>query len=275
MTECKYYSRVCFEYTCAFRDQRNIDHPIILIGEHWSEKTNADVTELRIERCDFLTYPQNLQVLFPNLKLLFIKNCNLEHIGNEHIGKWKKMTHIVVTKCKLRRLEGDLLSGLEELVCVNFRGNEIEEIEPEIIDDLRRLIYVNLQINTNIDSEYSQYDDHTCVLEELIEDIRVKCKPKAQRKVINELQKNMQTLAASLKQTLQLHEESTNERLQKIKSIFESQQEASRVLEEKLMVEINNLKLAQRNQNKLLDEHKKTIEELQNEDNLEKEYDIL
>jgi hypothetical protein len=84
-------------------------------------------------------------------------------------------------------------------------------------------------------------EDHPSVLTNLLKEIRVKCVPVAEQKVIDELQRNMQTLAANLK----------------------AQQEASsRILEEKLMAEIDGLKLAQQNQNTLLDEHKKTIEEL-------------
>jgi hypothetical protein len=66
-------------------------------------------------------------------------------------------------------------------------------------------------------------------------------------KTSQELQRDMQTLHnenATLKQTLQDHEAMMDE------AMVES------------MVEINSLKLAQQNQNTLLDEHKKTIEEL-------------
>jgi hypothetical protein len=261
MTECTFENDL-FGYTCTIREQKNIADPITLKGEHWSRNTNNDVETLDIENCDFVTFPQNLQELFPNLKHLFIKDCNLEHIGTEHIGKLKKLTHVWVMYCKLRRLEGDLFSGLEELDSVDFEGNKIEEIEPEIIDDIKRIKSVYFLNNTNINKWYNRGVTGSCRLDDLIQEIRVKCKPlepnlATEQKNIRGLERDMQTLAASQKQTLQNHEE-LNKELQHLKV----QQETSRLKEEKLMTEINGLKLAQQNQNTLLDEHKKTIEEL-------------
>jgi Leucine-rich repeat (LRR) protein len=257
MTECEFKNTVDV-YTCIIHAQKNIDDPITLTGNHLPWKSNDDVCKLDIQRCDFLTFPQNLHELFPNLNHLKIQNCNLEHIGIEHIGKLQTMTCFSVMFCKLRRLEGNLFSGLEKLDEINFEGNQIEQIEPEIIDDLVRMSYINFLNNTNINMWYFRDVHGLCVLSNLLKEIRIKCVPVAEQKVINELQRNMQTLAASQKQTIENHEES-NEQLQNMKSALE----ASRLNEEKLMVEINGLKLAQQNQNTLLDEHKKTIEELQ------------
>jgi Leucine-rich repeat (LRR) protein len=212
MTECIFQNRI-FGYTCTISEQMNIDDPITLKGEHVSRHTNNDVQSFQIENCDFVTFPKNLQELFPNLKYLFIKDCNLEHIGTEHIGKLKKMTHIVVTKCKLRRLDGDLFNGLEELNSVDFEGNKIEEIEPEIIDDLKRLSIVNFLNNTNINKLYCRDWCGLCLLEDLIQEIRVNCVPYQNpvvQKKSQELQRDMQTLHnenAALKKTLQDHEE--------------------------------------------------------------------
>jgi hypothetical protein len=239
MTECIYRNGI-YGYTCKINGEKAIADPITIKGEHRSGKSNNDVQTLDIENCDFVTFPKNLQELFPNLTHLFINNCHLEHIGTKHIGKLKKLTFFRVVYCTLRRLEGNLFSGLEELDSVDFSGNKIEEIEPEIIGDIKRLSSVNFLNNKNIDMMYSQYDDHSSVLTNLLKEIRVKCVPVEDQKVIDELQRNMQTLAAILK----------------------TQEAASKVMEEKLMVKINSLKLAQQNQNTLLDEHKKTIEEL-------------
>jgi Leucine-rich repeat (LRR) protein len=250
MTECTFDDGF-HGYTCTISEQKNIADPITLKGEHVSGRTNRDVQRLYIISCDFVMFPKNLHVLFPNLKYLIIQNCHLEHIGTEHIGKLKKLTHVWVTNCKLRRLEGDLFSGLEELDLVNLSGNQIEEIEPEIIDDIKRISSVNFRNNTNINEWYCRDETGSCRLVDLILEIRVKCKPLDRNPVVQkksqELQRDMETLHnenATLKQTLQDH------------------QEASKVMEEKFMAEINSLKLAQQNQNTLLDEHKKTIEEL-------------
>jgi DNA repair exonuclease SbcCD ATPase subunit len=80
-----------------------------------------------------------------------------------------------------------------------------------------------------------------------------------QNTLVDELREKNASLSEQLKvssrkQKLQNHEEE----LQNMKSTLE----ASRLNEEKLMVEISGLKLAQQQQNTLLDEHKKTIEEL-------------
>jgi Leucine-rich repeat (LRR) protein len=149
MTECTYQNGI-YGYTCKIYFQINNTDPITLKYGHLSGSTDKYVQTLQIQNCDMVTFPKNLHELFPNLKYLIIDNCNLEHIGTEHIGKWKKMTKIGVVNCQLRRLEGDLFSGLEELVEINFEGNKIEEIEPEIIDDIKRMSKVNFQNNTNI-----------------------------------------------------------------------------------------------------------------------------
>jgi hypothetical protein len=215
MTECEFHND--WFYTCTIHSkQRNITDPITLKGKHLPGKSNKDVQILQIENCEFGLFPNNLQVLFPNLNHLKIQNCNLEHIGTKHIGKLKKMTHVCVTNCKLRRLEGNLFSGLEELDSVDFEGNKIEEIEPEIIDDLKRLSIVNFRNNTNINKWYNRDVTGSRALKDLIQVIRVKCKPLDRNPVVQqksqELQRDMQTLHnenATLKQTLQDHEKAT------------------------------------------------------------------
>jgi hypothetical protein len=242
MTDC-IYGEDESEYLCFIDEQKNIADPITLKGKHWSGKSNRDVKRLQLNNCDFVTFPKNLQELYPNLRHLVIRYCNLEHIGTEHIGKLKKMTHIVVINCKLRRLDGDLLSGLEELGSVNFFGNEIEEIEPEIINDLKRMMFINFQNNTNIDNWYAK-TLYGC-LGNLFREIRVNCAPKSlehQRLASNDQQKN---------ENSGRKKKSAHEKIKKLQRQIEL-----------LTSENAEFKMAQQNQNTLLDEHKKTIEEL-------------
>jgi predicted nuclease with TOPRIM domain len=240
MTECKFRNG-SYGYIYTISKQKNIADPITLKGGHVSVYLNNVVLRLDIIKCDFVTFPKNLQEMFPNLTHFFIKNCNLEHIGTKHIGKLKKLRKFWVMNCQLRRLEGDLFSGLEKLEQVDLSGNQIEEIEPEIIDDLKRMRRVNFRNNTNINMWYSPDVHDSCRLDDLIQVIRVKCKPLDRIAVVQqesqELQRDMQTLHnenAALKQTLQDHEEATKMQLQHLKKTIEKLREKNACLSEQL-----------------------------------------
>jgi hypothetical protein len=180
MTVCFYGETMPdFGYTCHIIEQKNIADPITITvkGEHWSGKSNNDVVTLYIGKCDFVTFPRNLQELFPNLKWIMIDGCNLKHIGTEHIGKWKKMRRFWVVNCQLRRLDGDIFRGLGKLKDVCFNRNNLQEIELEIVEDLKRMNNVNFFNNPNINMWYVRGSNKLFSMEELTEEIRVKCAP--------------------------------------------------------------------------------------------------
>jgi Leucine-rich repeat (LRR) protein len=176
MTACTFKSLIYPDYICTIRDEKNISDPITLKGEHIQGYSTNFVHRLDIENCDFVTFPKNLQDLLPNVAYLYIKDCNLEHLGRDHIGKWTFLKTIIITGCNLRRLNGDFFSGLETLEGIDFHENKIEEIEPEIFDDLKKLSYIDFRRNKNINIRFQKDSKHSCSLEEFLEEIRFKCK---------------------------------------------------------------------------------------------------
>lgn len=119
-------------------------------NEELDDSTVANITILKIQKCDFEEFSVNYQDFFPRLTELSIHNCRIENVNREHISKWKNLKRIFITNCDIKCLKGDIFRDLIRLEKISFKNNLLEEIEPDIFDGLNNLNFVDLRGNRNI-----------------------------------------------------------------------------------------------------------------------------
>jgi hypothetical protein len=182
-------------YTCYIENQNHLTNLTKFDIKHLPNKDDDGVQSLVMTDCQFCVFPSQLQILFPNVTKLLIKSSKLNHIGNGDIEKFDKLKSLTVEYCYVERLNGDLFDGLE-VEEISFKGNDIEVIEPEIIEDLENMSVINFLENTNISMFFSIDSKLSCSMKDLLDEIRINCAPvelklATQQKTIEELQRQI------------------------------------------------------------------------------------
>ncbi|KAG5668068.1 hypothetical protein PVAND_016024 [Polypedilum vanderplanki] len=222
MTEiqCKYRSTE-HSYECHIERQNIPNKSFILKGKHSSGKTNENVQWLYFKNCEFTDFPKSFQEVFPNLISICITLSTLNNIDREHIKNWRNLTQIHIAKCQIKYLKGDLFRGLKNLRHISFFGNEIEEIEPDVFDGLKNLELLDLRKNSNIDICFYKNEKSTNFLEEIKNEIKLKCSPKiliSQREFNEQNNTKRKILQRLSSENLRLQKESL--RLAELMKIF-------------------------------------------------------
>lgn len=127
------------------------------IGNHESRNTNTDVLGVEFSECTVSQVPPGLTKIFPNLKMLAIKNSRLEAISKDDLIEYKNIEKLICSQNKIEFLPGDLFEGFKNLQWIEFWENKLGVIEPNIFDELDNLIYVDIEGNPDFDEWYSFY----------------------------------------------------------------------------------------------------------------------
>jgi len=147
-----------------------------LKGKHNAFKLNRDLNMLSFEYCDFNMIP-NLTKIFKNLKVLEIKNSNLESLTKDDLESYKNLEVIDISYCGLKFLTGDLFDGFVNLREIYFDHNELEEIEPNILNGLGKLLVADFQDNTNYNHMYNYYKMNNRDFKKFLLDIFIEAHP--------------------------------------------------------------------------------------------------
>lgn len=95
-------------------------------GVHKGGKTNHDVVKLQIidETVHYL--PSGISKIFPNLKILIVRNCGLKVIEANDLKNFKEIEKLDFYTNELTTLPNDLFRRLKKLNRIDFDMNEIE-----------------------------------------------------------------------------------------------------------------------------------------------------
>jgi len=133
---------------------------ITLTGHHEYGKTDYDVIDVTFSSCMVIKIPQELTLIFPNIRKLLICNSKLKKISKNDLIEYKNLEIISMMENELEYLPGDLFEGFKNLNYINFKKNKLIFIEPNILDGLGEMRYVNFSDNTNYKKCFSIYPEH-------------------------------------------------------------------------------------------------------------------
>jgi len=180
-------------YYCCFIEGHLIlkDAELKFIGDHEYIKTNLDVYGVEFNQCTVSQVPQGLTKIFPNLKMLAIKNSKLEEICKNDLIEYKNIEKFISYKNKIEFLPGDLFEDFKHLEWIEFWENKLGIIEPNIFDGLNNLKYVDIEGNPDFDKWYSFYPcyNRSTSLEEVKNQIFTKFLSNDQKKLKNFIKK--------------------------------------------------------------------------------------
>jgi len=144
-------------YQCIFYNQEIPQNENFeFSGQHLYRKYDTDVTFVEFRDCNCLKVPQGLTKTFPNLQVLGISNSKLKEINKDDLAEYKNLQKFICDRNDVDFLPGDLFEGFENLFYLKFTGNQnLEIIEPNLLDELYNLDYVNFSQNINISKFYA------------------------------------------------------------------------------------------------------------------------
>lgn len=138
---------------------------------------NEDVRVLQFQETTVNFIPRGLNLIFPNLDKLKIKNCGLKRITREDLVGLEKLRHLYLDGNELTSLPDDLFIDMPNLKWINFGCNKIEFVSSDLLKPImNELKYADFSKNTKIDKYfYPQLTGSVQSLKDLMKVIDEQC----------------------------------------------------------------------------------------------------
>lgn len=147
-------------YSCEaenFRSSLADRHITEIQGIHSKGKSNDDVTRLFMEKmfCPYL--PSNLAAYFPNLKILYVKNCNVQHLVDGDLDGLTKLRTFDISYNPIEHLGPNFFKGHESIETISFYDCHLKFVDRQALTPLVNLegAYFDLNICTEFRCEYA------------------------------------------------------------------------------------------------------------------------
>ena len=145
-------------YGCEIKNQIIFENQELkLRAKILNGRTNNDVLSVKIDSCVITKVPKGLSTYFINLKVLHISESKLKKITKIDLTEYKNLEKFICTDNEVDYLPFDLFEDLKILEFIDFSGNKLKVIEPNIFDGLNNLNHVNLRRNPNYNKCFSVY----------------------------------------------------------------------------------------------------------------------
>lgn len=122
-----------------------------LYGTHQPENRNDDVEGLIIRSQNMEFFPENIDAIFPNIKLLNFPLNSISHVSNAHLIPFPNLEFLALYGNKITSLDSDLFSGLNALKFINLGRNGIKHIGHDFI--LPKFGEIYFYLNACIDED--------------------------------------------------------------------------------------------------------------------------
>ncbi|KAG5669128.1 hypothetical protein PVAND_017024 [Polypedilum vanderplanki] len=168
------------EQTIVIESQKIVSKSMTI---QFEKKTNDcyDPSHILIKNCDFMEFPQNINNFYEDQLTLEILDCKFYSFKAKYLSNLEYLCKLYIVNCGLKSLESDVFKSLSTVEEISLNSNELEEIGPEIFDGLQNLQFVDLRNNKNIDMVFDATDETTNTLDEIKDEIKLKCKPKGDK----------------------------------------------------------------------------------------------
>jgi hypothetical protein len=146
-------------------------------GNHLTGKTNKDLKVLNF-RNTVNFFPRGLNTIFQNLTEVVITRCGLKEISREDLTGLEKLEVLITEYNMIKSLPINLFEGMSKLKKISFRGNKLEFVSSEmfqpVIDNDFEL--VGFSENLRINAVYIRNRPNGCgSLKKLMEIIDENC----------------------------------------------------------------------------------------------------
>ncbi|XP_070491822.1 uncharacterized protein [Chironomus tepperi] len=130
-------------YSCYIHNQNiSSDGDIQIRGNHSYQFTDDHVHNVWISNCTITKIPKGITKIFPNMKVFEIRNSKLDKIEKNDLVEYRSLEKFCCIENPITYLPGDLFEGFGNLEWIEFWGNNLQIIEPNILDGLTKLKYV-------------------------------------------------------------------------------------------------------------------------------------
>ncbi|CAG9811219.1 unnamed protein product [Chironomus riparius] len=144
-------------YQCVIEHQKIPQNKKLrFIGLHMTGKSDLDVTFVEFRDCICPRIPQGLKNYFENLKILGFYNSKLKELVKDDFEDYEDLERFICERNLVKFLPGDLFEGTKKLKYIKFFNNNIEIIEPTILDSLDSLKYANFKESQNYHDFYAE-----------------------------------------------------------------------------------------------------------------------
>ena len=152
------FSNGDYYYSCLITKQNiNENVPVKITGNHQFGNSNKNVVNVWINNCTVTKMPKGITNIFPNMKVLEIRNSKLASIDKNDLAEYKSLEKFCCIENPISYLPSDLFDGFDNLEWIEFYGNSIQIIEPNILNGLNRLKYVEFSRGCPQDKRFSMY----------------------------------------------------------------------------------------------------------------------
>ncbi|KAG5668966.1 hypothetical protein PVAND_016871 [Polypedilum vanderplanki] len=112
-----------------------------IVGNHFINMTNNDVTGIRIKEKSLKFMPKNLDQFFPNLKVIFISRSGLCEIHESDLRAFKSLVNLDLSYNDIKVIERNLFKYNEKLEVLVLKNNPLQHVHLNVFDHLRNLKY--------------------------------------------------------------------------------------------------------------------------------------
>ncbi|CAG9806531.1 unnamed protein product [Chironomus riparius] len=162
------------EYTC-WATISNVTESNVLfdvIGTHQAEKDNSDVFALEIQNATQLTFiPQGIEIFFPNLWALIIGNHSILQLDGDELRNYNDLKLFGLINGKLEKISGDLFDPTPHMTHLWLTKNKIKNLTESFINYSENLMFADFTDNDCISMQATNQFE----MEDLAENLRVNC----------------------------------------------------------------------------------------------------
>ncbi|KAL7013012.1 hypothetical protein ACKWTF_015150 [Chironomus riparius] len=164
-------------YYCKVSSNLNITSPELAAidsasDNHTASKFNDDVFGFWAENKTINFFPQNLDKIFKNLKLIVIMHGKINEIHQDDLKPFPQLEYLNLHNNTIEVLEEGLFDFNPNLAFISFANNKLYKIHPEVFDKLTKLSFLFLDANKCVDKLAK--DDYKA-LSKAIKEVKFKC----------------------------------------------------------------------------------------------------
>lgn len=174
-------------------------------GSHENQKNRDDVDSFEANGKTFMYFPQKLELLFKNLRLICIRKSQMKAINKHDLKPHKKLTHLDLDldDNDIDVLDNDLFQFNQGMELISFERNKIFHIGNQIFDNLLKL--KEIWLSSNICINMNGLDIKNKVI--LINIARKNCQNSEYLAFDNELRQLENTSACTFSESLSKYEQ--------------------------------------------------------------------
>lgn len=162
------------EYTCWATISNVTESNVLLdvIGTHQPDKDNSDVFALEIQNATQLSFiPQGIEIFFPNLWALIIGNHSIVELEGDELRNYNDLRLFGLINGKLEKISGDLFDPTPHMTHLWLTKNKIKNMSENFINYSENLMFAEFSDNDCISMQATNQFE----MEDLAENLRVNC----------------------------------------------------------------------------------------------------